>query len=174
MFVKIATWLSASSVCSVYSVGPLGSIGPSIEGLDPNPAREPLHWKEEILKKSIVCLYVDKRCVYTQRLDQSEDFTITWARWSGGIQGDRAQRLKGYIDVVDMVKHHRLFLQGLVGWGCRGGLICPWGLSPYSGGTDQLVASWWSSRSGTLERERDNIKQLHVFWTRVSSCFCPL
>lgn len=38
---RIPTWLSASSVCSVNSVGSERSAGPSIRGLDPNPAREP-------------------------------------------------------------------------------------------------------------------------------------
>lgn len=55
-------------------------------------------------------------CTFT-KLNQnlSEGIAVTWARWCGGVQVDRAQRLQGNIDVVDMVKHHRLFLQGLVG-----------------------------------------------------------
>ena len=47
---KKLTWLSPSNVCSVYSVGLMESTGPSIEGLDSNPAREPLHHKKKDLK----------------------------------------------------------------------------------------------------------------------------
>lgn len=34
----------------MYSVGPVGSIGPSTEGLDPSSAREPVHQRERVLK----------------------------------------------------------------------------------------------------------------------------
>lgn len=47
--------------------------------------------------------------------NQSEDLTVTWGWWCGGVQVDRAQRLQGNIDVVDVVKDHGLLLQGLVG-----------------------------------------------------------
>lgn len=103
--------------------------------------------------------------VWTETLDQSEDLTFTRGRRCRGVQVNRAQRLQGNIDVVDVVKDHRLLPEGLVGWGIR--LIPPWGLSPHSGGTNQLVVSWWSSMSGNLERETIwNEKPCTMVWTQ--------
>lgn len=139
------TWLSASSVCSVYSAGPAGLIGPSTEGLDPNSARGPLNWEE--IKWSLGMAATSRR--FTKRQNQSKDFTSSLATRRRGIQIHRAQRLSGHIDVVDMVEDYGLFLQRLIGLRC---------LSSNPGGTNQLVASWWSSRSDTLEADNDFTK----------------
>ena len=106
-------------------------------------------------------------------LDRSEDLTITRGRWCVGVQVHRAQRLRGYVDVVDVVKYHWLIPQGLVVWGGGGGLIPPRGLPPHSGGTNQLVVSWRSSVSGTLEREAMWNKN-HGRRFGLGVCFCPL
>lgn len=97
-----------------------------------------------------------------------KNLTITRATWCRGIQIHRAQTLHGHVDVVDMVKDYRLVLQRLIGRGSQRVLSTLWCLSSDPGGSNQLVASWWSSRGGTLEidtRHKEN-KQ-HVLRTQV-------
>lgn len=96
------TWLSASSVCSVYSVGPAGLIGPSTEGLDPNSAWGPLHW--EAMKWRL------RMTATRRRLKQNRISQKVFTRSSRGIQIHRAQRLSRHVDVVDMVEDDGLFL----------------------------------------------------------------
>lgn len=94
--------------------------------------------------------------------------TITRTTWCRGVQIHRAQTLHGHIDVVDVVKDYRLFLQRLIGRGSRRVLSPLWCLSSDPGGSNQLVASWWSSRGGTLEtdtRHKENTQ--HMLRTQV-------
>lgn len=100
---------------------------------------------------------------------------VTWF-WRGrGVQVNWAQRLQGYIYVVDMVKDQRLLLQGLVEGRSRGRLIPPRGLPPQSGGSNQLVVAWWSSTSSALKRETIwNNKHCTWFGLRQSCLFFVL
>ena len=92
------TWLSASSVCSVYSVGPFGSIGPSIEGLDPNSARRPLTKKKSSKKlQNTTCLWVSMRTKGLLRTAVSEfkpkhsiDQKTSPSSGPGGVEASRS------------------------------------------------------------------------------------
>lgn len=79
----MSTWLSASSVCSVISVGPEGSTGPSIEGLDPNPAREPFQNK----KLQHVSFYF---ALYLKWKIRRTNHHLGWARQRSPVQQNRA------------------------------------------------------------------------------------
>lgn len=73
-------------------------------------------------------------------IDQ-KNLTITRATRCRGVQIHRAQTLHGHVDVVDVVKDYRLFLQRLIGRGSRRVLSPLWCLSSDPGGSNQLVAS---------------------------------
>lgn len=67
--------------------------------------------------------------------------TITRTTWCRGVQIHRTQTLHGHVDVVDVVKDYRLFLQRLIGRGSRRVLSPLWCLSSDPGGSNQLVVS---------------------------------